>query len=85
MNNSQDGFFLAEQDLKIRGPGDVLGTRQSGEESFRLADLANHSHLISKAIERGENLLGSKTMEARQEIIGLLSTWNRKQQQLLQA
>ena len=85
MNNSQDGFFLAEQDLKIRGPGDVLGTRQSGEESFRLADLANHSHLISKAIERGENLLGSNTMEARQEIIGLLSTWNRKQQQLLQA
>ena len=79
MNDSQDGFFLAEQDLKIRGPGDVLGTRQSGEESFRLADLASHSHLISKAIERGDNLLGSKTLEARQEIIGLLYTWNRRQ------
>ena len=85
MNDSQDGFFLAEQDLKIRGPGDVLGTRQSGEESFRLVDLATHSHLISRAIERGESLLGSETIDARQEIIGLLSTWNRKQQQLLRA
>ena len=85
MNDSQDGFFLAEQDLKIRGPGDVLGTRQSGEESFRLVDLATHSHLISRAIERGESLLGSETIDAKQEIIGLLSTWNRKQQQSLRA
>ena len=85
MKDSQDGFFLAEQDLKIRGPGDVLGTRQSGEESFRLVDLATHSHLISRAIERGESLLGSETIDAKQEIIGLLSTWNRKQQQLLRA
>ena len=85
MKDSQDGFFLAEQDLKIRGPGDVLGTRQSGEESFRLVDLATHSHLISRAIERGESLLRSETIDAKQEIIGLLSTWNRKQQQLLRA
>ena len=85
MNGSQDGFFLAEQDLKIRGPGDVLGTRQSGEESFRLVDLAAHSHLISRAIERGEGLLGSETLDAKREIIGLLSTWHRKQQQLLRA
>ena len=85
MNDSQDGFFLAEQDLKIRGPGDVLGTRQSGEESFRLVDLATHSHLISRAIERGERLLRSQTIDAKQEIIGLLSTWNRTQQQLLRA
>ena len=85
MKDSQDGFFLAEQDLKIRGPGDVLGTRQSGEESFKLVDLATHSHLISRAIERGERLLRSETIHAKQEIIGLLSTWNRKQQQLLRA
>ena len=85
MKDSQDGFLLAEQDLKIRGPGDVLGTRQSGEESFRLVDLATHSHLISRAIERGESLLRSETIDAKQEIIGLLSTWNRKQQQLLRA
>ena len=85
MKDSQDGFFLAEQDLKIRGPGDVLGTRQSGEENFRLVDLATHSHLISRAIERGESLLRSETIDAKQEIIGLLSTWNRKQQQLLRA
>ena len=85
MNDSQDGFLLAEQDLKIRGPGDVLGTRQSGEENFRLVDLATHSHLISRAIERGESLLGSETIDAKQEIIGLLSTWNRKQQKLLRA
>ena len=35
LRHSQDGFYLAEQDLKLRGPGDILGTRQSGEQSFK--------------------------------------------------
>ena len=57
MRESQDGFYLAEQDLVLRGPGDVLGTRQSGEQTFRVADLALHAALIAEAAARGERLL----------------------------
>ncbi len=38
LRDSQDGFFIAEKDLEIRGPGEVLGTRQTGMMQFRLAD-----------------------------------------------
>ena len=37
MRETNDGFRIAEEDLKLRGPGEILGTRQSGEQSFRLA------------------------------------------------
>jgi RecG-like helicase len=40
MRETNDGFRIAEEDLKQRGPGDVLGTRQTGEQQFRVADLA---------------------------------------------
>jgi ATP-dependent DNA helicase RecG len=40
MRESQDGFVIAEEDLKIRGPGEVLGTRQTGGLSFRIADIS---------------------------------------------
>jgi ATP-dependent DNA helicase RecG len=43
---SADGFFIAEKDLALRGPGEVLGTRQTGLMDFRIADLPAHSHLL---------------------------------------
>lgn len=46
LRNSNDGFEIAEQDLRIRGPGEVLGTRQTGLMSFRVADLQQHEHLL---------------------------------------
>lgn len=49
LRQSQDGFFLAEEDLRLRGPGEVLGTRQSGAPTFRLADLAVHADLLGAA------------------------------------
>ena len=49
LRQSQDGFFIAEEDLRLRGPGEVLGTRQSGAPTFRLADLAVHAELLSAA------------------------------------
>ena len=41
-----DGFLLAEEDLKIRGPGELLGTRQTGALQFSLADLQRDAHLL---------------------------------------
>jgi ATP-dependent DNA helicase RecG len=37
MRETSDGFRIAEEDLRLRGPGEILGTRQSGEETFRVA------------------------------------------------
>lgn len=45
----QDGFAIAEQDLRLRGPGDVLGLRQSGEIDFRLVDLAHDHNMVECA------------------------------------
>ena len=39
MRESTDGFFIAEQDLELRGPGQVLGTQQTGLMTFRIADM----------------------------------------------
>jgi len=51
LRESDDGFRIAEEDLRLRGAGEVLGTRQSGFEQFRLADLAAHADLIPIARE----------------------------------
>ena len=77
MRESQDGFYLAEQDLKLRGPGDVLGTRQAGEQSFRIADLNVHQDLIPQAMERGEEMIqrANEDAEVNKTMANLLITW----------
>ncbi len=49
MCETNDGFKIAEADLNIRGPGDFLGTRQSGLPDFRIANLIRDAHLLEKA------------------------------------
>jgi ATP-dependent DNA helicase RecG len=49
MRDTDDGFVIAEKDLELRGPGEMLGKRQSGEAEFRLADLSTHRELLSIA------------------------------------
>lgn len=51
MRESNDGFRIAEEDLRLRGPGEVLGRRQSGDPDFILADLAHHGDLLALAHE----------------------------------
>jgi ATP-dependent DNA helicase RecG len=46
MRESNDGFYIAEKDLELRGPGEVLGTRQTGLMEFRVAELPAHGHLL---------------------------------------
>ncbi len=49
MRETEDGFVIAEKDLKLRGAGEMLGTRQSGFPEFRLADLSVHTGLLATA------------------------------------
>ena len=49
MRETDDGFVIAEEDLRLRGPGEVLGKRQSGAEEFRMADPAAHADLLAVA------------------------------------
>jgi ATP-dependent DNA helicase RecG len=46
MKKSTDGFVIAQKDLEIRGPGEVLGTKQTGEVDFKIADLLRDKHLL---------------------------------------
>ena len=46
LKKTNDGFIIAEEDLKIRGHGDVLGFQQSGIKSFRFADPVHHKNLF---------------------------------------
>lgn len=49
LRETEDGFQIAEEDLRLRGAGELLGTRQSGLPEFRVADLAHHADLLATA------------------------------------
>ncbi len=57
MAQSNDGFKISETDLKLRGPGDFFGTRQHGELSFKIADLANDFSVLKASGIEAEKLL----------------------------
>ncbi|MDD3182415.1 MAG: ATP-dependent DNA helicase RecG [Alphaproteobacteria bacterium] len=59
MRESEDGFLIAEEDLRLRGSGELLGTRQSGMPSFRIADLARDHNLLAIAHADAETILAA--------------------------
>ncbi|WP_313556771.1 ATP-dependent DNA helicase RecG [Teredinibacter franksiae] len=60
LRETNDGFVVAERDLQQRGPGELLGTRQTGEAQYRVANLLRDEHLIERVNALGEQLLGSQ-------------------------
>jgi ATP-dependent DNA helicase RecG len=57
MRETNDGFRIAEKDLELRGPGEVVGTRQTGEMSFRVADLVRDAAVMPKVAQAADWLL----------------------------
>ena len=48
MKETNDGFLIAEEDLDIRGAGEILGSKQSGIPNFRLSNLDKHKHILEE-------------------------------------
>ncbi len=65
LKNSNDGFFIASEDLRLRGPGDMFGIRQSGEMSFKIGDIYQDAKLLQDANEAANSL----THEERTQIV----------------
>ena len=57
LRQTNDGFAIAEKDLELRGPGELLGTRQTGIASFRMADLVRDADLLPQVHALADDLL----------------------------
>ena len=57
MTETNDGFKIAEEDLIIRGPGEILGKKQSGLPSFNVADLSFDNDLLEEAKMEADNVI----------------------------
>ncbi len=64
MRQTTDGFKIAEMDLKLRGPGEVLGTRQTGDMELRIADLQRDAHLLPTIKTTAETILSEYPVQA---------------------
>ena len=74
MAETQDGFEIARRDLEIRGPGEFMGARQSGDALLRFADLAEDTALLERAREAAAWLLAHDAEAARAHIARWLDT-----------
>jgi ATP-dependent DNA helicase RecG len=57
MRETADGFRIAQKDLELRGPGEVLGTRQTGIMQLKVADLVRDAHLLPEVIRMSDELI----------------------------
>lgn len=63
LNHSNDGFHIASEDLKLRGPGELFGLRQSGDFAFQLGDIYSDAEVLKQAGEAVDTLLAAKETE----------------------
>ena len=80
MRESQDGFYIAEKDLQIRGPGELFGSRQSGAMQFKLADLMRDAHMLKDVRQLADDLLENDKSTA----YALMDRWLTKPEELSQ-
>jgi ATP-dependent DNA helicase RecG len=71
LGDSNDGFYIASQDLKLRGPGDLFGIRQSGELNFRLADIYQDADILKCASEAAKKCEETDILEMCKKYQGL--------------
>lgn len=67
VEENSDGFVLAEEDLKLRGPGDFFGERQSGNINFRFADIVKDATLFEKANDEADSIVVSDEFNANSD------------------
>lgn len=67
LNHSNDGFYIAEQDLKLRGPGDMFGIRQSGILNFRIGDIYQDADMLMAADRVCGQITADEAWEDREE------------------
>ncbi len=60
---SNDGFYIAEMDMRLRGPGEFFGTKQSGIPGLRLADLLRDSDILEMARGEAEKLIEASVIQ----------------------
>ena len=75
MVETNDGFKIAEEDLKLRGPGDMMGTQQSGMLNFKLVDLVKDNNILIFARREAENLLQNDQNLEKAENINIARTY----------
>ena len=63
LEESNDGFYISEQDFKLRGGGDIFGIRQSGEQSFKIANLNRDYKILMQCKSDAEEFLKSKNLD----------------------
>ena len=71
MRETNDGFVIAEKDLELRGPGELLGTKQTGDMGFRVAKLERDDHLLAQAHHVAQQILNDYPTHAE----ALLKRW----------
>jgi ATP-dependent DNA helicase RecG len=79
LKESNDGFYIAEMDMRLRGPGEFFGTRQSGIPGLRLANLLRDTEILEQAQAEVQRLIAEKPAdELRAAVAYIQENWQRR-------